>query len=81
LGDKKEAQDEGGRRFQKEGPVTENDLDLAIVVLVQGIKRSDLPGSVEDEGMRQRSEGVTKIFRHYPQLSLKVKFLTLNEMC
>ena len=34
LDDKKEARAEGGRRFQREGPATEKDLDLAIVVLV-----------------------------------------------
>jgi len=34
LEDKKEAQAEGGRQFQREGPLTEKDLDLAIVVLV-----------------------------------------------
>ena len=33
LGDKKEARAEGGRRFQREGPATEKDLDLATVVL------------------------------------------------
>jgi len=40
LEDKKEAQAEGGRRFQREEPITEEDLDLAIVVLVRGTKRS-----------------------------------------
>jgi len=57
LEDKKEAQAEGGRRFQSEGPITEKDLSLVIVVLVRGTKRGlACPESVEDEGMRQRSE-------------------------
>jgi len=34
LDDKKEARAEGGRRFQMEGPATEKDIDLAIVVVV-----------------------------------------------
>jgi len=42
LDDKKEALAEGGRRFQREGPSTEKDLDLVIVVLVRGIKSSRL---------------------------------------
>jgi len=33
LDDKKEAHAEGGRRFQREGPITETDLDMAMVVL------------------------------------------------
>jgi len=33
LDDKKEARADGGKRFQREGPATEKDLDLAIVVL------------------------------------------------
>jgi len=33
LDDKREAQAEGGRRFQREGPIMENDLDMAMVVL------------------------------------------------
>jgi len=28
LDDKKEARAEGGRRFQRDGPITEKDLDL-----------------------------------------------------
>src|SRR6218665_1016303 len=36
LDDKKEARADDGRRFQKEGPSTEKDLDLSIVVLVRG---------------------------------------------
>jgi len=42
LEDKKEAQSDGGRRFQREGPATKKDLDLAIVVLVRGTKGSRL---------------------------------------
>jgi len=34
LGDKKEGRAEGGRRFQREGPITEKHLDMAMVVLV-----------------------------------------------
>jgi len=34
LDDKREARAEGGRRFQREGPITEMDLDMAMVVLV-----------------------------------------------
>ena len=51
-----ELKEAGGRRFQREGSATENDLDLTIVVLVRGTKSSCLPGSVENEGMRQMSE-------------------------
>jgi len=58
LDDKKEARAEGGRRFQKEGPITGKDLGMAMVVLVRGTKSSRLSaGSVEDEGMRQRRYG------------------------
>jgi len=35
LDDKKEARADGGRRFQREEPPTEKDLDLAIAVLVK----------------------------------------------
>ena len=35
MDDKKKARVDGGRRFQREGPATEKDLDLAIVVLVK----------------------------------------------
>ena len=42
LDDKKEARAGGGRRFQREGPATEKDLNLAIVVLVRGTKSSRL---------------------------------------
>jgi len=30
LDDKKEARAEGGRRFEREGPITEKDLDMAM---------------------------------------------------
>ena len=59
LDDKIEARAEGGKRFQREGPTREKDLDMANGVLVRGTKSSSLsrpPGSVEDEGMKQRSE-------------------------
>jgi len=39
LEDKIEARVEGGRRFQREGPIMENVLDLAIGVLVRGTKK------------------------------------------
>ena len=32
MDDKREARADGGRRFQREGPTTENDLDMAMVV-------------------------------------------------
>jgi len=35
LDDKTEARAEGGRRFQREGPITEKDLDMSTVVLVR----------------------------------------------
>ena len=34
MDDKKEARADGGWRFQREGPATEKDLDLVILVLV-----------------------------------------------
>ena len=42
LDDKREARAEGGRRFQREGPITEKDLDIAMVVLVRETKSSRL---------------------------------------
>jgi len=56
LDDKKEARAEGGRRLQREGLATKKDLDLAIVVLVLGQRAPACQGSVEDKGIRQRSE-------------------------
>ena len=41
LDDKKEARAEGGRQFQREGPATAKDLDLAIVVWVRRDKVSE----------------------------------------
>ena len=38
MDDKREARAEGGRRFQREGTITEKDLDMAMVVLVRGTK-------------------------------------------
>jgi len=35
LDDKREARAEGDRRFQREGPITDKDLDLAMVLLVR----------------------------------------------
>ena len=64
MDDKREARAEGGRRFQREGPITEKDLDMAMVVLVRGTKSSPFPGSVEDEAMRQRS-GIVTAFARY----------------
>ena len=54
LDDKNEARADGGRRFQREGPATEKDLDLAIVVLVRGTKSSRL--SKERRGRRDETE-------------------------
>ena len=34
LNDKKEARAEGGRRFQREGPITEKDLDMVMMFLI-----------------------------------------------
>jgi len=42
LDDNKEARAEGGRRLQREGPITEKDLDMTKVVLVRGTKNSRL---------------------------------------
>ena len=52
LDDKREARAEGGRRFQREGPITEKDLDMAMVVLVRGTKSSRL----SRERRRRRDE-------------------------
>ena len=54
MDDKREARVEGGRRFQREGPIMENDLDMAMVVLVRGTKRSRL--SREHRGQRDEAE-------------------------
>jgi len=54
LDDKKEARADSGRRFQREGPATEKDLDLDIVVLVRGTKSSRLPR--ECRGRRDKAE-------------------------
>ena len=48
LDDRREARAEGGRRFQREGAITAKDLDMAMVVLVQGTKSSCL--SMERRG-------------------------------
>src|SRR6218665_441870 len=42
LDDKREARAEGRRRFQREGAITEKELDMAMVVLVRGTKSSRL---------------------------------------
>ena len=54
MDDKKEVRADGGRRFQREGPATEKDLDLAIVVLVRDTKSSRL--SRERRGRRDEAE-------------------------
>ena len=54
LDDKKEARAEGGRRLQREGPITEKDLDMAMVVVVQGTKSSCLYR--ERRGRRDEAE-------------------------
>src|SRR6218665_1636116 len=75
LDDKREARAEGGRRFQREGPITENVLDMAMVVQVRGTKSSRLSRErIEDEGMRQRSEVGWRqgdIYRCHPHLGLE----------
>jgi len=45
LDDKREARAEGGRRLQREGQITENDLDMGMVVLVRGTKSSTRPNT------------------------------------
>ena len=65
LDDKKEAQADGGRRFQREGPATEKDLDLAIVVLVRGTKSSRL--SRGRRGRRDEAEvGTQSALEFFP---------------
>jgi len=54
LDDKKEEWADSGRRFQREGPASEKDLDLAIVVLVRGTKSPHL--SRECRGRRDDAE-------------------------
>src|SRR6218665_1544845 len=54
LNDKREARAEGGMRFQREGPITEKDLDMAMVVLSRGKKSSRL--SRECRGRRDEAE-------------------------
>ena len=55
MDDRREARAEDGRRFQREGAITEKDLDMAMVVLVRGTKNSRL--SMERRGRR---DGVKK---------------------
>jgi len=57
----KEAQADGGRRFQREGPATEKDLELAIVVLVRGTKISL---SRERRGRRDEAEVESSLNKH-----------------
>jgi len=59
LKDKKEARAYGGRRFQKKGPATKKDLDLAKVVLDRGTKNSLL--SRERRGRRDEAEGRSRV--------------------
>jgi len=55
----------GGRRSHREGPITLKDLDLTIVVLAQGTKRSRL--SKERNGRRDVTDkGDLKVFRKGP---------------
>src|SRR6218665_2799797 len=64
LDDEREARAEGGRRFQREGPITEKDLDMAMVVLVRGKKSSHL--SRERRGQRDEAEvGSRMVSRRY----------------
>jgi len=62
LDDKKEARADGGRRFRREGPITEKDLDLAIVALVRGTKSSRL--SRERRGRRDETEVGSRMASH-----------------
>ena len=59
LDDKREGRAEGGRRFQREGLITEKDLDMAMVVLVRGTKSSRL--SRERRGRRDEAEVGSRI--------------------
>jgi len=59
LDNKNEARADGRRRFQREGPAIEKDLDLAIVVLVRGTRSSRL--SRERRGQRDEAE-VSNVF-------------------
>jgi len=54
LDDMKEGWADGGRQFQREGPATKKDLDLAIVVVVRGTESSRL--SRERTGRRDEAE-------------------------
>jgi len=54
LDDKREVRAEGGRRFQRVGPIMEKDLGMAMVVLVRGTKSSRL--SRERRGRRDEAE-------------------------
>jgi len=64
LDDKKEARVEGGRRFQREGPITEKDLDIAMVVLVRSTRSSPL--SKERRGRRGEAKvGSQMVSRRY----------------
>ena len=58
LDDKKEARAEGGKRLQREGLITEKDLDMAnaMAVLVRGAKSSRL--YMERRGRRDEAEAV-----------------------
>jgi len=54
LDDEREARAEGGRRFQREGAITEKDLDMTMVVVVRGTKSFRL--SRERRGRRDEVE-------------------------
>src|SRR6218665_801981 len=74
LDDKREGRAEGGRRFQREGPITKKDLDMVMVVLVRVTKSSRL--FMERRGRRDVAEvgsrmGVMEIFRCHSHLGLK----------
>ena len=73
LDDKREARVEGGRRFQREGAITQKIQTWPWLSQSEGQKAPACPWSVEDEGMWKRSEvgGVTEIFRCHPHLGLK----------
>ena len=75
MDDKNEARAYGGRRFQREGPITEKYLDMAMVVLVQGTTSSRLSRERrerrDEAEVGSRMHGVTEIFRSHPHLGLK----------
>ena len=72
MDDRREGRAEGGRRFQREGPIKEKNPDMAMVVLVRGTKSSRLwmSGQAHALGTSMRSHGWLKSTT-YPLLGLE----------